>query len=123
MPRTEALRVQRESQILFLLGWDGEGGEGILTGKLFDYLGARRPILAMGGPGGEMERLLRETGAGVFCSSPETAAEFLENSIRDWRADGKVPYGGREQEIMKYSHREMARRFAGIFDSLMGPRS
>ena len=45
--------------------------KGILTGKVFEYLAARRPILAIGPTDGDVSNLLKQTKAGVtanFCS-------------------------------------------------------
>ena len=42
-----------------------ENSKGILTGKLFEYLTAKRPILAIGPENGDLSEILRSTNAGV----------------------------------------------------------
>jgi glycosyltransferase involved in cell wall biosynthesis len=65
-PRTESLRLQRDSEALLLLVPDAGGrGRGVLSGKVFEYLAAGRPILAVVPPDGAAAELIRETGAGV----------------------------------------------------------
>ena len=65
-PRTESLRLQRDSEALLLLVPDAGGrGRGVLSGKVFEYLAAGRPILAVVPPDGAAAELVRETGAGV----------------------------------------------------------
>jgi glycosyltransferase involved in cell wall biosynthesis len=65
-PRTESLRLQRDSEALLLLVPDAGGrGRGVLSGKVFEYLAAGRPILAVVPPNGAAAELIRETGAGV----------------------------------------------------------
>ena len=65
-PRAEALRLQRDSEALLLLVPDAGGrGKGVLSGKVFEYLAAGRPILAAVPPDGAAAALIRETGAGV----------------------------------------------------------
>jgi len=39
--------------------------KGILTGKLFEYLKAKRPILAIGPEDGDLSKILKDTNAGV----------------------------------------------------------
>jgi glycosyltransferase involved in cell wall biosynthesis len=48
LPREEALRMQRDADALLFLEHEAPGVEGILTGKLFEYLYAGPPILAIG---------------------------------------------------------------------------
>lgn len=65
-PRAESLRLQRDSEALLLLVPDADGrGKGVLSGKVFEYLAAGRPILAVVPPDGAAAELIRETGAGV----------------------------------------------------------
>jgi len=64
--RRRSLELQRDSEALLLLIPDSGGrGKGVLTGKIFEYLAAERPILAVVPPDGAAADLLRETGAGT----------------------------------------------------------
>jgi glycosyltransferase involved in cell wall biosynthesis len=65
-PRADSLRLQRDSEALLLLVPDAGGrGKGVLSGKVFEYLAAGRPILAVVPPDGAAAELIRETNAGV----------------------------------------------------------
>ena len=75
LPRAEALRVQRDSEALLLLIPDAGGrGKGVLSGKVFEYLAAGRPILAAVPPDGAAANLIRETGAGVVAAPDDVDA-------------------------------------------------
>jgi glycosyltransferase involved in cell wall biosynthesis len=66
LSRTESLRLQRDSEALLLLVPEAGGrGKGVLSGKVFEYLAAGRPILAVVPPDGVAAELVRETAAGV----------------------------------------------------------
>src|SRR5205823_7439167 len=61
-----ALELQRNSEALLLLLPDvGERGRDVPSGKLFEYLAARRPILAAVPTDGTAAKLIRETKAGI----------------------------------------------------------
>ncbi len=73
-PHAEALRLQRDSEALLLLVPDSGGrGRGVLSGKVFEYLAAGRPILAAVPPDGAAANLIRETGAGVVVAPDDVA--------------------------------------------------
>jgi len=66
VPRRRSLELQRDSEVLLLLIPDAGGrGKGVLSGKVFEYLAAERPILAAVPPDGAAAKLIGETNAGV----------------------------------------------------------
>lgn len=114
--REEALTKQRESQLLLLLSWNDPRERGIYTGKLFEYLAARRPILAVGGPRGVVTELLQQTNTGVHVSSYAELKDVLAKFYEEYKIHGRVAYHGYEERIAQYSHYAMARRFAEILN-------
>ena len=78
VPRRRSLELQRESDALLLLIPEAGGrGRGVLSGKVFEYLAAERPILALVPPDGAAAKLIAETETGVV-ADPEDA-----DGIRD----------------------------------------
>lgn len=62
----EAIVKQNASQLLLLLINQTGNARGILTGKFYEYLAAKRPILGVGPIDGDAAAVLHETGAGVM---------------------------------------------------------
>jgi hypothetical protein len=116
--RMTSLKKQRESQLLLLLLWDHPEEKNIATGKLFDYLGSKRPILAIGGYKGFVKEILDETNAGTFEISIDEIKNYLVNSYQEWKKNGKVSYKGKESNINKYNHREMAKKFSEVLNEI-----
>lgn len=113
-----ALKKQRESQILLLLLWDHPKVKGVAPAKIFEYLAAKKPILAIGGPKGFIKEILDETNAGLFALSKDEIKDFLVKSYQQWKQNGKVSYHGNEQNINKYSQREMAKKFSELLNHI-----
>jgi glycosyltransferase involved in cell wall biosynthesis len=81
--------LQRDSDALLLLIPDAGGrGQGVLSGKVFEYLAAERPILAAVPPEGAAAELIRETGAGVV-AAPDDVPDLtraLSELHASWQA-------------------------------------
>jgi glycosyltransferase involved in cell wall biosynthesis len=87
--RRRSLELQRDSEALLLLVPESGGrGLGVLTGKIYEYLAAERPILAAVPPEGAAARLVRDTGAGVVVAPDDVGAlrEALVDLHRRWKA-------------------------------------
>ena len=118
VPREISFEKQRESQLLLLLNWEDQQEKGVCPLKIYEYLAAQRPILATGGFGNDVvERLLDETKAGTYAPTVEGIKSILRELYSEYKLKGKISYSGNIEKINKYSHREMARKFAEILDS------
>jgi hypothetical protein len=75
--RERNLEIQRDSDALLLLQ-PAQYAEAAIPGKLFEYMGRRRPILAFM-PDGSAPRIIRQHGLGrvISSSDPATVAEEL----------------------------------------------
>lgn len=80
-PRAKALGFQRRADVLLLITAPDKAS--IATGKLFEYLAANKPVLALT-RGTEAARIVRETGAGIVVppDEPEKIAAAIEAIAR-----------------------------------------
>ena len=118
VPRDQALQRQRESQLLLLLLWNNPQEKGVYTGKVFEYLAAGRPIITLGGPEESVVKdLLNETRAGHYATSLEDLEVALSKYYSEYVRTGAIPRT-KESAIMKYSHLEMAKKFADLLDKV-----
>jgi glycosyltransferase involved in cell wall biosynthesis len=82
VPHRQSTCVQCAADELLFLDWTDVNAEGVLTGKLFEYLGARRPILGIG-PRNDSEaaRVISDTGAGTTLTTHAEIVEHLRSLI------------------------------------------
>ena len=90
MPHCEALRLQCRADVLLLLQWDKPSEAGDISGELFQYLGARRPVLALGYEAGKMAAIVRDRAAGLFANDPEEIARQLAAWRQEKRQTGRI---------------------------------
>ena len=84
-----ALELQRSSDALLLLIPEAGGrGRGVLSGKVFEYLAAERPILAVVPPQGAAADLIREIGNGIVAPPEDVNAirDALVSMVLRWQA-------------------------------------
>lgn len=62
----EAQKAQRAAQVLLLVEIDSYETIGIIPGKLFEYMAAERPIIAIGPEGADFKNILIQTNTGSF---------------------------------------------------------
>jgi len=115
--RAEAIEEQRSSQLLLSLNWDHPQEKGVYTGKIFEYLAARRPILALGGPQGVVSELLNETKAGVHLRTERELRQAILTWYEEYQQKGFVSYQGNDK-IYNYSHEKMAQRFSEVLNDI-----
>lgn len=106
IPRSEALAYTKISHILFYVGW--KGYKGMYSGKIFEYLGARKTILIAPSDEDVLEKLMIETNAGITADTANEVALFLEEKYKEWKITGEVQYHGIEDEINFYSRENQA---------------
>jgi hypothetical protein len=94
VPFKDSLRAQQEADALVLFLWtdpkERREERGVYTGKLFEYIGARRPILAIGSMQTVASDLIAERGLGVVCETAMQVARQLQRWLAEKKTKGCV---------------------------------
>lgn len=106
----EARAQTIRSHVLFYAGWSGY--KGIVSAKIFEYLGAGRNILIAPSDRDIIARIVTETEAGKTADSPAEFAAILNFWFGEWKAGGNLIYRGKPEKIRFYSRENQAARFA-----------
>lgn len=109
--RAESLKVQRGADVLLLLESSDSAARGVLTGKIFEYIAAARPILCVGSrPEFEIGKVLSDTKTGVVV--PWGCDDELDDILREtFLARGiYLTVKPDFDEIQKYSRKSQSMR-------------
>jgi hypothetical protein len=113
VPYREALAIQRRADLLLLLLWNDQSQKGVYTGKLFEYLGARRPILCVGEFENVASDLVKARNAGYTATDARGVAEIVRHLAQQKHALGRcadLP----PETCRGFSREEQARELAGF---------
>lgn len=113
--RAEVVALQRSADLLLLItSADSQQA----TGKLFEYLAAGKPILALA-DGNEAERLVRETGTGVVVppGDVDAIADVLRRAARGDLARDYAPHG-----IEQFAYPRLAEQMADVIEQAIAAR-
>jgi glycosyltransferase involved in cell wall biosynthesis len=122
VPRRRSLELQRDSEALLLLIPEAGGrGKGVLSGKVFEYLAAERPLLAAVPTDGAAAELLRDMETGPVVA-PEDVAGLRDALLAlhaQWR-DGTLvaPELSKEQRD-RVDRQARARELAELMRSVV----
>ncbi|WP_236636905.1 glycosyltransferase [Sinomicrobium soli] len=109
----EALRLQRAASVLLLIEIDRPETRAIIPGKLFEYLDARRPVIAIGPEGWDVTRIMEETGMGPTYTYGQK--EMVKTRIfRCYERFLRHKHAMTPSGLQKYSRRSLANRMANL---------
>lgn len=115
LPHKEGLRKISTSQVLLLPINDAPNVQGILTGKMFEYLATKRPILAIGPTTADFSKIIRETQSGVAVdfNDLEEMKKALSNYF-DLYQQNKLEV--KTTSIEQFSRKNLANRFINLLE-------
>lgn len=118
VPHSEALRMMVAADCLLLLVNPESIAQVPL--KLFEYLGANRPVLGLAPPSSVSARIIKETGAGFIVPPNDTEAlkTVLIKLFEDWR-EGRNLVEPSLDAISSYTRLRQVKVLAGLLDSML----
>jgi glycosyltransferase involved in cell wall biosynthesis len=118
MPHSEVVKLMVQSPILLLPLNNTPNNEGVLSGKLFEYLAAKRPIFGIGLPHADAAKILKEAQAGVmvdFNDYEETKKQILDLYQKYKTNNLKI----QSNSIDKYSRENCAKDYTDLLNKIV----
>ena len=113
VPHNEVIKHQKSSKLLLLMVNNTPNAKGIVTGKVFEYMASKRPILAIGPKDGDLGEILSKTSTGVVCDYENV--ENLSSTIWSiFKDDIKF-----ENNISSYSRVELTDKLVSLLNDMI----
>jgi glycosyltransferase involved in cell wall biosynthesis len=113
----DVIRKMKESDVLLILVDDLPGAERMISGKIFEYLYARKAILAVVPQEGEVDRIVRDVDCGISCPPRDldNIGKAVETLILRWKQETLDSTAkSNESLIQAYSREVLASRLSQI---------
>jgi len=117
IPYQDAMRAQVQADYLLLIVDTGATSSGVIPGKLFEYVAARRPIFALTDPGATQEIIERGRLGSVV---PAESVDECKRVLREWldrdvpeRLDADWGY------LSQFERRNICRRLETLFSEVI----
>lgn len=100
----KALEFMSQSDVLLLIH-PNNGWKGVYTGKLFEYSGMLRPIIALIDKSDVAAKLIKDCRAGYVADSDniEEISHIILQAYNDWKSGTRLNYN---VELIKSLHRK-----------------
>ncbi len=112
-----AIEFMQKADILLLIIPDVENNEGILTGKLFEYLGAGKPIIGLGPVKGKAAGIINECKAGKLVERHELEELYLYMKDLYLMKIENKEFRLNESAVANYSRESLTKKLADIIKS------
>jgi len=116
LPHKKALEEMCSASLLLLLISEGEGKEQISTSKIFEYLYAKKPILALAPPCGAASELVERFKRGKVVSPENT--DGIKQGIRFFFEREENSFAADEEDLNIFERKHLTKRLAQVFDDL-----
>jgi glycosyltransferase involved in cell wall biosynthesis len=121
IPYSELLPKIAEAKLSLLLIPNTKNNLGIVTGKIFDYLGTGIRIFGIGPKNGDAAKILEECASGSMVEYDDAAAieQELKRLFTFWQNGRSLTSEAKPDKIIQYSRRKGAERLAQVMDGLL----
>lgn len=117
VPHKESTKVLQTSNALLLVIDNVPNNKGFLTGKLFEYLGCKIPIFAVGPIDGDAHKIIMDADAGLMVAydDNEGAYQSLKIMYEDWKNYRSVY----KFNVDKFSRKNLTKELTNAFKEII----
>jgi len=121
VPQSEAQKIMSQADMLWVSLGTGKESSTYVPSKIFEYIAARKPIIAFF-PEGDSADIIRKTNCGIVFTGdePQPIISYLDKMIKMKQDGMPLEYKPNESELNSYKISCIVQRLSGIMDKVAG---
>ncbi|MCR4621553.1 MAG: glycosyltransferase [Clostridiales bacterium] len=129
LSKNEVIELQKACDLFIVLTWNTHSEKGVLTGKFYEALQQRKPIIALvngNTPNSELKMLIDRYNLGICYEeatkeqSEQLLVDYLKKQIARKQRGENMEYKPDESVFTRFQYSEIAKRLEQIMKNLVG---
>jgi hypothetical protein len=120
VPHSIAVKRMQESSVLLFPIPKAPDNQGILTGKIFEYLASNTPLLSIGPPEGDAADIIRQLEGGPMFNYSDKVEikEYIKKLFDGWKSNCLNSFSPNHKKVRKYNRKELTGKLAANINKL-----
>lgn len=123
--REQSLRLQKNADVLLLASWNKAGSEGIVTGKFYEYLLMKKPIVCLISgnlPNSELGMMIHKTNTGLTYEESRNdidyirLKDYLMTLYNEFMESGRIACRQDDSSISQFDYRNLVKELEELLD-------
>ena len=115
IPKSEILKIEKESHLLLHVAWKGHAG--IIASKIYEYIGSGSKIIVAPGDGGSIDEIVKVSKSGFIFDDINSVYTFLCNEYDKFMQNEEVSQMDNELR-MQFSRESQAMKLGVVLDKI-----
>ncbi len=117
VPHNESTQILNNADCLLLVVDNVPNNKGFLTGKLFEYMGTKKPIFAIGPTDGDANGFIQKSNSGIMVNYNDNtmAYEELKTMYENWKNNTE----NYSYKVEQFSRKNLTKKLAQVFEEVI----
>jgi hypothetical protein len=115
IPKSEILKIEKESHLLLHVAWKGHAG--IIASKIYEYIGSGSKIIVAPGDGGSIDEIVKVSKSGFIFDDINSVYAFLCNEYDNFMQNEEVSQMDNALR-MQFSRESQAMKLGAVLDKI-----
>ncbi|WKS94551.1 glycosyltransferase [Riemerella columbina] len=117
LSHNDAVTEMKNADVLLITNFPNPQSQGIIPGKLFEYLASGQPILSFGPPSADVKKILHETHTGKHFTYAEASKvkSYILQIYQQWKSQSMPT---QQRQIQQFSRKNLTKQLVDLLEKI-----